>query len=100
LPALAVPGEPPNRDNGQAPAVSRLAQPPGGLGERPALRHVFHRLDFERDVAQLSRHQRLGWPGAYDDGLDEDAAWAAEREWNTEGLLTGFSTVRAAELTL
>ena len=83
----------------QVPIARLYLQPPEGLGEWTAARHVFHLLYYEQTIALLSMRQWLGAECPSTDGLDEDIAWN-ERKVNVESLLAHFRQVRAEQIAL
>ncbi len=83
----------------QVPAPRRTLQPPAGLGEWTAARHVFHLLFYEQNLALPSMRQWLGDAAPSVQGLDEDAAWAANPE-DLATLIAQFKQVRAGQVAL
>ncbi|HEY3288906.1 MAG TPA: DinB family protein [Anaerolineae bacterium] len=83
----------------QVPDSRRNIQPPAGLGEWPAARHLFHMLYYEQTLALPSMRQWLGDARPSTDGLDEPAAWTKAKA-NGEDHLAGFIAVRAEQLAL
>ena len=83
----------------QVPGLRRTVQPPAGLGEWTAARHVFHMLYYEQTLALPGMRQWLGDAAPSTDGLDEDAAWAAGQE-EVESLFVKFRKVRAEQVAL
>jgi hypothetical protein len=83
---------------GQVPPERRFIQPPTGLGEWTAARHIFHMLYYERNIALPNMRQWLGEPWILTAGLDEDAAW--DRGQDVESLLTRFRAVRNEQIAL
>jgi len=83
----------------QVPGARRLLQPPGGLGEWPAARHVFHMDFYEQTIALPSMRQWLGEPCPSLEGLDEDLAWGEGKD-DFEGLLAEFEKVRTEQIAL
>jgi hypothetical protein len=83
----------------QVPSAWRYAQPPDGLGEWTAARHVFHMVYYEQTIALPSMRQWLGDACPSTDGLDEDVAWG-EIQPNVESLLADFRKVRAEQVAL
>ena len=60
--------------------MDRLAlTPPSGLGEWSTLRHLFHLVWYEREIALPNMRLWLGGPPFNGEGLDEEAAWVADR---------------------
>ncbi|MBE3143746.1 MAG: DinB family protein, partial [Planctomycetes bacterium] len=74
-------------------------QPPAGLGEWTAARHIFHMLYYEQTIALPSMRQWLGDECPSTDGVDEDVAWAEGQE-NVESLLAEFRKVRVEQVAL
>jgi hypothetical protein len=83
----------------QVPGTRRHVQPPDGLGEWTAARHVFHMVYYEQTIALPSMRQWLGDACPSMDGLDEDVAWD-ESQANVEDLLADFSKVRMEQVAL
>lgn len=83
----------------QVPSPRRNVQPPAGLGEWTAARHIFHMLYYEQTIALPSMRQWLGDACPSTDGLDEDVAWA-EGQKNVESLLAEFRKVRVEQVAL
>jgi hypothetical protein len=53
--------------------------PPAGLGEWSTLRHVYHLVWYEREIALPTMRLWLDGPPFTEEGLDEEAAWTADR---------------------
>jgi len=83
----------------QVPGTRRLLQPPEGLGEWSATRHVFHMVFYEQTIALPSMQQWLGEGCPSLDGLDEDVAWVEGKD-DFEGLLAEFHKVRTEQVAL
>jgi hypothetical protein len=83
----------------QVPNSRRYVEPPSGLGEWPAARHVFHMLYYEQTLALPSMRQWLGDARPSTDELNEEAAWAVEKAIGKDHL-SGFIAVRAEQLAL
>lgn len=83
----------------QVPEDRRYVQPPGGLGEWSAARHVFHMLYYEQTIALPSMRQWLGGIIPTVDDSDEDVAWTNNQE-SIENLLEQFRNVRAEQIAL
>ena len=64
----------------QVPNPRRSIQPPEGLGEWTAARHVFHLLYYEQNIALPSMRQWLGEACPSMDELDEDAPWTTKAQ--------------------
>jgi hypothetical protein len=62
----------------QVPAERLGLTPPAGLGEWPALRHLFHLVWYEREIALPTMRLWLGGPLFTEEGLDEEADWVAD----------------------
>jgi hypothetical protein len=82
----------------QVPLERRYMQPPTGLGEWAAARHVFHLLYYEQNIALPNMRQWLGEPWILTGGLDEGAAWGQGQD--VENLLTEFRAVRNEQIAL
>ena len=82
----------------QVPPERRRTAPPENLGEWPAIRHAYHMLSYERDIALPSMRQWLGGPKIEDEGFDDDSAW--EREQDLDSILARFRQVRAEQIAL
>jgi hypothetical protein len=83
----------------QVPIGRRHLQPPEGLGEWTAVRHIFHMVYYEQTIALPSMRQWLGAESPSIDGLDEDGAWVATQK-SVESLLAQFRAIRAEQLAL
>lgn len=83
----------------QVPNARRDLQPPAGLGEWTAARHIFHLWFYEETIALPSMRQWLGdsFPAA--EIPDEDVVWSESHE-GIESLLTKFKKVRAEQIAL
>lgn len=57
-------------------AARHYCRPPKGLGDWSVARHVFHMLDYERQIAVPVMQQWLGAPPAVV-GWEEEASWQA-----------------------
>ena len=53
--------------------------PPSGLGEWSAVRHLFHLVWYEREIALPTMRLWLGGPPFTEEGLDEEGDWTADR---------------------
>lgn len=84
----------------QIPYGRLHTQPPRGLGEWTAARHVFHMLFYEQTIALPSMWQWLGEPCPALDDADEDRAWDNLQSVSLEDLLSQFSDVRTREIAL
>ena len=58
----------------QVPAARHYSQPPKSLGDWHVARHVFHMLDYERQIVVPVMQQWLGAPPAVV-GWEEEASW-------------------------
>jgi hypothetical protein len=83
----------------QVPEARRKIQPPAGLGEWSAARHVFHLVYYERTIALPGMQQWLGRELPPTEDLDEDVAWSQKQE-TLESLLDQFRRVRAEQVAL
>jgi hypothetical protein len=83
----------------QVPKARRLLQPPEGLGEWSAVRHIFHMVFYEQKCALPNMQQWLGEPPPSLKGLDEDVAWSEEKD-DVESLLAAFRKVRTDQIAL
>jgi hypothetical protein len=83
----------------QVPNARRFVQPPKGLGEWIAARHIFHMVYYEQTIALPSMQQWLGAECPSTDHLDEEVAWG-EGQANFESLLAQFRLVRAEQVAL
>jgi hypothetical protein len=83
----------------QVPGERRAMQPPAGLGEWTAARHVFHMLNYEQTIALPSMQQWLGGPIPAGADADEDIAWNHESQ-DMDLLLARFRQVRAEQIAL
>ena len=83
----------------QVPNARRLLQPPEGLGEWTAARHIFHMVFYEQTIALPSMRQWLGELCPSLDGLDEDVAWGEGKD-DVESLLAEFKKVRTEQVAL
>ena len=83
----------------QVPAERRYCRPPKGLGEWNAARHLFHMLDYERQIALPVMQQ---WAGAAPAVVnwDEEAGWRANSSVAIEDLLDQFRAVRGEQNSL
>lgn len=63
----------------QVPADRLDLTPPSGLGEWSAVRHLFHLVWYEREIALPTMRLWHGGPPFTEQGLDEGADWAADR---------------------
>ena len=81
------------------PGARRYLQPPKDLGEWTAARHVFHMMNYELTIALPSMQQWLGSEIPNIEVLDEDRAWAKNRD-PFEKLLAQFKEVRADQMAL
>jgi hypothetical protein len=83
----------------QVPPVRLYCQPPQGLGEWTAARHLFHMLDYERQIALPVMQQ---WLGAAEVlvNWDEEAGWRANCGAPIEDLLDQFRAVRSEQIGL
>ena len=82
---------------GQLPRERYYALPPSPLGEWAASQHIFHMLEYERDLALPSMYQWLGAPPAVRkqaEGNDPHNLPAMEE------MLLEFQEVRQAEIAL
>jgi hypothetical protein len=84
----------------QVPAERRYRQPPTRLGEWSVIRHLFHMVYYERQVALPVMQQWLGAPKVEFATLDEVAAWQAGQTAPIDALLTQFRAVRSEQLAL
>lgn len=71
-------------------------RPPQDLGDWPAVRHVFHMLFYEQNVALPGMRQWLGDP--LPAIVDENDAWTGSERIET--LLPAFTTVRSQQIAL
>src|SRR5262245_13713769 len=83
----------------QVPGALQTVQPPEGLGEWTAARHVFHMLFYDQTVALPTMRQWLGELCPSLDGLDEDVAWS-QRQEPLDRLLAEFKHVRGEQIAL
>jgi hypothetical protein len=83
----------------QIPSSRQYVQPPNGLGEWTAERHVFHMVYYEQMFALPRMLQWLGDICPVIDGTDENIAWNKNQS-NVESLLANFRKVRAEQVTL
>lgn len=83
----------------QVPVVRQYAAPPKSLGEWSAARHLFHMLDYERQIALPVMQQWLGAP-EFLVNWDEEAGWRANCDVAIEDLLDQFRTIRRAQIGL
>ncbi len=83
----------------QVPKARLLLQPPEGLGEWSAARHIFHMVFYEQKCALPSMQQWLGGPPPSLKGLDEDVAWGEGKD-NVDGLIAEFKQVRSNQVAL
>jgi hypothetical protein len=83
----------------QVPVVRRMVQPPDGLGEWSAARHIYHLLYYEQTLALPSMQQWLGKACPVIDEAAEDLAWAQNRA-AFESLEAEFLKVRAEQIAL
>src|SRR5919109_1352185 len=80
---------------GQLPEERFYARPPAALGEWSASQHIFHILEYEKNLALPSMHQWLGAPPAV----------RKQQEWNDQQnpptvaeMLIEFEQVRQTEI--
>jgi hypothetical protein len=83
----------------QVPSARRYIQPPKGLGEWTAARHIFHMVYYEQTIALPSMQQWLGAKCPSTEGLDEDVAWGQGQE-KLDSLLAQYKQVRAEQIAL
>jgi hypothetical protein len=83
----------------QVSEVRRYAAPPRALGEWHVARHLFHMLDYERQIAVPVMRQWLGAPPAVVN-WDEEANWEANCAIPMAGLLEEFRAVRREQLAM
>jgi hypothetical protein len=83
----------------QVPAERLNCRPPEGLGEWSAARHLFHMLDYERQIALPVMQQ---WLGASEVVVnwDEEAGWCTSCGVAIEDLLDQFRAVRREQISL
>lgn len=62
----------------QVPADRLALTPPTGLGEWSALRHLYHLVWYEREIALPTMRLWLDGPPFTEVGLDEEAAWTRD----------------------
>jgi hypothetical protein len=82
----------------QVPSARRDLQPPEGLGEWTAARHIFHLWYYEQTIALPSMRQWLG-DSVPAEIPDEDVVWS-ESQPDVESLLTKFKKVRSEQIAL
>jgi hypothetical protein len=82
----------------QVPLERRMAQPPAGLGEWTAARHLFHMMYYEQHFALPAMRQWLGEPFDFPEILDENEAWGDGVELSQA--LAGFREVRGEQIAL
>ena len=83
----------------QVPATRQNCPPPKALGEWTAARHLFHMLDYERQIALPVMQQWLGAP-EFAVNWDEEAGWRANDAQPIEHLLDQFRAVRSEQFAL
>ena len=83
----------------QVPADRLHCRPPRALGEWTAARHLFHMLDYERQIALPVMQQWLGAP-EFAVNWDEEAGWRANCDMPIESLLDQFRAVRREQIDL
>jgi hypothetical protein len=83
----------------QVPAARQFSRPPQALGEWTAVRHLFHMLDYEREIALPVMRQWLGAP-EFAVNWDEEAGWRANCDVALEHLLDQFRAVRSEQIAL
>jgi len=83
----------------QVPDVRQDLQPPEGLGEWTAARHIFHLWYYEQTIALPSMRQWLGEAFPTTEIPDEDIVWS-ESQPDVESLLVKFKKVRSEQIAL
>jgi hypothetical protein len=78
----------------------RTIAPPGRPDEWPAIRHAFHMLFYEQNIALPTMRQWLGGPQVSGEGLDEDLAWNGGQGQELQALLAAFRQVRAEQVAM
>lgn len=82
---------------GQVPADRQNKQPPRGLGEWSAARHIFHLGYYEQTIALPGMQQWLGRP-MIEPKDDEDSAWQGNEL--VDDLLRRFQEIRDQQIAL
>jgi len=83
----------------QVPEARLQAQPPKGLGEWTAARHVFHLWYYEQTIAFPSMQQWLGGALPFLEDKNEDHAWNKSQE-TVDTLLAKFRLTREEQIKL
>jgi hypothetical protein len=83
----------------RVPPERRFLQPPEGLGEWSAARHIFHMVFYEQKYALPGMKQWLGEQRPSLEGVSEDVAWAEGKD-NVEVLIAEFKQVRNDQVAL
>ncbi len=83
----------------QVPAARYYSQPPKGLGDWHVARHVFHMLDYERQIVVPVMQQWLDAPPAVV-GWEEEDSWQANCDRPVEHLLAEFRAVRCQQIAM
>ena len=82
---------------GQLPGERFYVLPPAALGEWSASQHIYHMLEYEKNLAFPSMHQWLGAPPAV---RKADHEKEIQNPPPIEEMLTEFEQVRQAEIAL
>ena len=83
----------------QVPTERQNSQPPKALGEWTATRHLFHMLDYERQIALPVMQQWLGAP-EFAVNWQEEENWCANSGETIESLVDQFRAVRRQQIDL